>query len=148
MSQPLFRVVFDGSLTGDFEVAIAKKRFARLFHLDAKKTEKFFSGKNFVIKNNIPEEEAMIFMIKVSEAGCECSLQEITDEDELYYDEKRVGEERRIRFRRSPRAGARTMDRRTKIRRKMDKTAFADLIQNSKKIPVAFKSYTTNSQKK
>jgi hypothetical protein len=148
MTQPLFRVVFDGSLTGDFEVAVAKKRFSRLFNLDAKRTEKFFSGKSFVIKNNISEEEAMIFMIKVSEAGCECSLQEITDEDELYYDEKRVGEERRVRFRRSPRAGARTMDRRTQIRRKIDKTEFGDLIQNSKKIPVAFKSYTTNPQKK
>jgi hypothetical protein len=148
MTQPLFRVVFDGSLTGDFEIAIAKKRFSRLFNLDAKRTEKFFSGKSFVIKNNIPEEEAMIFMIKVSEAGCECSLQEITDEDELYYDEKRVGEERRIRFRRSPRAGARTIDRRTQIRRKIDQTEFGDLIQNSKKIPVAFKSYTTNPQKK
>jgi hypothetical protein len=146
MSQPLFRVVFDGSLTGDFEVAIAKKRFARLFHLDAKKTEKFFSGKNFVIKNDIPEEEAMIFMIKVLEAGCECSLQEVTDEDELYYDEKRVGEERRIRFRRSPRAGARTMDRRTLMRRNIDKTEFADLIQKSQKIPLAFKSYSADPQ--
>ena len=148
MSQPLFRVVFDGSLTGEFEVAVAKKRFARLFNLDVKRTEKFFSGKSIVIKTNIPEEEAMIFMIKVSEAGCECSLQEITDEDELYYDEKRIGDERRIKFRRSPRAGARILDRRTQIRRKIDKTEFGDLIQNSRKIPVAFKSYTTNPQKK
>ena len=89
----------------------------------------------------------MIFMIKVSEAGCECSLQEITDEDELYYDEKRVGDERRIKFRRSPRVGARTLDRRTQIRRKLDKTEFSDLIQNNKKIPVAFKSYSKNPQK-
>jgi hypothetical protein len=146
MTQPLFRVVFDGSLTGDFEVAIAKKRFARLFHLDAKKTEKFFSGKNFVIKNNIPEEDAMIFMIKVLEAGCECSLQEITDEDDLDYDEKRAIEERRIRFRRSPRAGARTMDRRTLMRRIIDKSEFADLIQKSQKIPLAFKSYSADPQ--
>ena len=148
MSQTLFRVVFDGSLTGEFEVAIAKKRFSRLFNLDAKRTEKFFSGKSFVIKNNIPEDEAMIFMIKVSEAGCECYLQEITEEDELDYDEKRVGEERRIKFRRSPRAGARTLDRRTQIRRKIDKAEFEDLIQNSKRVPVAFKSYTADPQKR
>lgn len=148
MSQPLFRVVFDGSLTGEFDVATAKKRFSRLFQLDAKRTEKFFSGKSYVIKNNLPEEDAVNFMIKVSEAGCECYLQEITDEDELYYDEKRIGDERRIKFRRSPRAGARVLDRRTQIRRKIDKTNFADLIEHSKQIPVAFKSYTTDPKKK
>ena len=148
MSQPLFRVVFDGSLTGEFDVATAKKRFSRLFQLNAKRTEKFFSGKSYVIKNNLPEEDAVNFMIKVSEAGCECYLQEITDEDELYYDEKRIGDERRIKFRRSPRAGARVLDRRTQIRRKTDKTKFAELIQHNKQIPVAFKSYSTDPQKK
>jgi len=148
MSQQLFRVVFDGSLTGEFDKATAKKRFSRLFHLDTRKTEMFFSGKDYVIKDNLPETDAMNFMIKVSDAGCECYVQEVPDKDVPDYDEKRKSGERRRKFRRPPRAGARVPDRRMAIRRKIDKTHFADLIRHNKKIPVAFRFYSTDIEKK
>ena len=45
----------------------------------------------------------MEFMIRVSEAGCECYVQEMPDEDEPDYEEKRKAGERRLRWRRGPR---------------------------------------------
>lgn len=147
MSHQLFRVVFDASLTGEFDEATSKRRFSRLFHLDEKRTETLFSGKDYVIKDNISEAEAMDFMIKVSETGCECYVQEVPDEDEPDYEEKRATGERRTRFRRSPRTGARVLDRRLQIRRKSDQKFFADLIRHIKEIPVAFRSYATGSKK-
>ena len=105
MSEPLFRVVFDGTMTGEFDEATTRKRFAKLFRLDDKKTAALFSGREYVIKNNVTEAVAMEFMIKVSEAGCECYVQEMPDEDEPDYEEKRKSGERRVRFRRGPRPG-------------------------------------------
>ena len=50
-NEQLFRVVFDGSLTGEYDEATAKKRFGRLFHLNDQRVNSLFSGKNYVIKN-------------------------------------------------------------------------------------------------
>jgi len=68
---------------------LPKKRFGRLFRLNDQRVNSLFSGKDYVIKNNVTESQAMTFMIKVSEAGCECSVQEMPDENEPEYDEKR-----------------------------------------------------------
>lgn len=142
MSDQLFRVVFDGSLTGEFDEATAKKRFGRLFHLSGKQVNSLFSGKDYVIKNNVTESQAMKFMIKVSEAGCECSVQEMPDENEPEYDEKRRTSERRLRFRRPPRTGAIVPDRRLQIRREKDRKYFTDLKRNIQTIPLPFESYS------
>jgi len=141
MSEQLFRVVFDGSLTGEFDEATTKKRFGRLFRLASQRVNSLFSGKEYVIKNNVTESQAMEFMIKVSEAGCECYVQEMPDEDEPDYDEKRKAGERRLRFRRPPRAGAIVPDRRLKIRRKKDLRYFMDLKRHNQEIPMAFAPY-------
>jgi len=141
MSDELFRVVFDGSLTGEIDPDTAKKNFAKLFRLNKKQTNALFSGKEYVIKNNIPEAEAMKFMIKVSEAGCECYIQEVPDENEPDYDEKRTLGERRLRFRRGPRAGATIGDRRMEIRRTKDRKYFLDLKKHNTQQPLAFQSY-------
>ncbi len=144
MTEQLFRVVFDGSRTGEFDEPTTKKRFARLFRLDARKTDALFSGKEYVIKNNVTEAVAMEFMIKVSEAGCECYVQEMPDDDEPDYDEKRKDGERRLRYRRGPRPGAIVPDRRLLIRRKKDKKYFVDLVAHSYEIPLAFQSYPSD----
>jgi hypothetical protein len=54
-----------------------------------------FSGKEYVVKNNSPEDIAMALAMKISEVGCECYVQVITDEDDVDYDEKRELGERR-----------------------------------------------------
>lgn len=142
MSEQLFRVVFGGSLTGEFDEATAKKRFGKLFRLNDQRVNSLFSGKDYVIKNNVTESQAMTFMIKVSEAGCECSVQEMPDENEPEYDEKRKSGERRLRFRRPPRTGAIVPDRRLQIRRNKDRTYFMDLRKQIKTIPLAFETYS------
>jgi len=147
MSDELFRVVFDGSLTGEFDETATKKRFAKLFKLDVKRTNSLFSGKDFVIKNNISEATALDYMIKLSEIGCECYVQEVEDDDEPDFDEKRKSGERRMRFRRPPRPGAIVPDRRLLIRRKKDKKYYIDLTSHNYEIPLAFKSYTRDSTK-
>ncbi|MBQ76465.1 MAG: hypothetical protein CMQ20_15780 [Gammaproteobacteria bacterium] len=146
MSEDLFRVVFDGSLTGEFDSATAKKRFGKLFHLATQRVDLLFSGREFVIKNNITEEKAMEFMIKVSEAGCECYVQEMPDENEPDYDELRTKGERRLRYRRPPRTGAMVPDRRMQIRRKKDKKYFLDTKKHHQKVPLAFQSYPVISE--
>ncbi|MFP6805650.1 MAG: hypothetical protein VB957_00430 [Pseudomonadales bacterium] len=104
-----------------------KKRFAKLFRLEKKRTESLFSGKDYIIKNNITESVALDYMIKLSEIGCECYVQEVPDEDEPDFDEKRKEGERRMRYRRPPRPGAIVPDRRLKIQRRKDKKYFLDL---------------------
>ena len=106
MSESLFNVVFDGALTGEFDQSTTAARFARLFRLDAKRTHQLFSGKAYVIKNKVPEQVAMDLMIKVSEAGCECYLEELDDHEIPKFEEKRLRQERRLRFRRPPRPSA------------------------------------------
>ena len=141
MADQLFRVIFDGTMTGEFDEATTKKRFARLFRLDAKRTAALFSGKEYIIKNNVTEKVAMDFMIKVAEAGCECYVQEVPDADEPDFDEKRKQGERRLRFRRGPRPGAIVPDRRLRIRRRKDRRYFVDIRNHSHKMPLAFQSY-------
>jgi len=141
MEEELYRVVFAGVLTGEYNLQTTKKRFARLFRLDARRTDVLFSGKEYVVKNNAPEDIAMALAMKISEAGCECYVQVITDEDDVDYDEKRVQGERRLRFRRGPRPGAIVPDRRLEIRRKKDRTYFLDIRKNSYEMPISFQSY-------
>ena len=140
-NEQLFRVVFDGSLTGEYDEATVKKRFGRLFHLNDQRVNSLFSGKNYVIKNNVTESQAMEVMIKVAEAGCESSVQEMPDENEPEHDEKRGSRERRLRLRRPPRAGAIVPDRRLKIRRKNDRKYFVRLKKLILNIPLPFQSY-------
>ncbi len=141
MSEQLFRVVFDGTMTGEYDEATTRKRFAKLFRLDTKKTAALFSGKEYVIKNNVTEAVAMDFMIKVSEAGCECYVQEMPDENEPDYDEKRKAGERRVRYRPGPRPGAIVPDRRLKIRRKKDRRYYLDIRNHGHDMPLAFQTY-------
>jgi hypothetical protein len=141
MEEELYRVVFAGVLTGEYNLQTTKKRFARLFRLDARRTDVLFSGKEYVVKNNSPEDIAMALAMKISEVGCECYVQVITDEDDVDYDEKRELGERRLRFRRGPRPGAIVPDRRLEIRRKKDRTYFLDIRKNSHEMPISFQSY-------
>jgi hypothetical protein len=145
MDESLFRVVFTGALTGEFDEPEARAKFSKLFRLNEKNAAKVFSGHERVIKNNIAEAEAMNFMIRVLETGWECYVQEVPDANEPDYEEKRSSGERRIRFRRGPRPGAIIPDRRLVIRRRRDKRQFAELKRLGKEIPLAFQSYPADA---
>lgn len=137
-----YRIVFDGTLTGEFDLETTKRRFGKLFKLDARKTEALFSGKEQIIKDNITEDVAMKFAIKIAEAGCECYIESVAPRDPDVPDTgERRKSERRLRWRRGPRPGAIVPDRRLDIRRKNDREFMLDAQARSSDLPVAFWAY-------
>jgi len=124
LDEPLYQIVFCGSLTGEFEVAEAKSRFQKLFKLKDKQIEKLFSGKEHVIKSHLPEDRAMSMAIRIIETGCECEVEIIPDLDDISLQPGFVEHRkaiRRLRYRRDPRPGVIVPDRRdVSSRRKMD----------------------------
>lgn len=141
MAEQLFRVVFTGALTGEFDEVTSKALFSKQFRLDPKRARRIFSGAEHVIKNDVTEAVALQYMIKVLETGYECYVQEMPEADEIVYDEKRSGGEQRVRFRRGPRPGAIVPDRRLKIRRKRDRRQYLELRRIRAEMPLAFRSY-------
>lgn len=113
----LYRVVFAGQITGDYTLKQTKARFAKAFKLTAAIAEKFFSGREIVLRSNMSEDKAMDFAVKLAEIGCETYI-EIVPSDPNY--EERRTTIRRIRFRRHPRPGAIVPDRRVKPSRRAD----------------------------
>ena len=120
----LYQVIFNGALTGEHDLAESKLRFSRLFKLDSARTERYFSGRDVILKKNISEAEAMDYAIKLVEAGCECFVELMPDPDDPTLQPgfvERRKTVRRRRFRRPPRAGAIVPDRRElPSRRKQD----------------------------
>ena len=109
------QIVFSGTTTGEYDVDTSKKRFQKLFNLPDKRIDKLFNGNEVVIKSGISEEQAMNFAIKIAEAGCECAIEEMPDENDPTNDPNFVEQrkaERRVRTRRPPRPGAIVPDRR------------------------------------
>lgn len=130
--EPLVKITFDGSMTGEFDEATTKKRFQALFRLQKNQVERLFSGKSYTIKKNLTEPAAMDMAIKIANAGCECVIEPMPDENDLslqegFVERRRIGN-RRLKFRRGPRAGAIVPDRRTNNgRRKTDPHADEDI---------------------
>ena len=150
MAEKLYRVVFNGELTGEFDDITTRKKFSRLFHIDEGRTNALFSGKETVLKSNISKEIAFKFMIALSEAGCESYLEEVQQEtaEEVEQEttaeapektpeekppgdkERRIHGERRVRQGREPRPGAIVPDRRVSIRRKKDMQKFEKSVKS------------------
>lgn len=106
-STRLYKVLFAGRLTGEFDAETSRRQFGRLFKLAPARLETLFSGREYVIKNNVSEEVAMQFAIAIAEAGCETSVEpiEVSAVTELTFPDRRRGV-RRLWIRRAPRAGA------------------------------------------
>ncbi len=114
-----FRVVFEGSLTGDYSLEKTKLRFGKGFGLSTEKINRYFSGKAITLKSNLTEDGAMDYAVKLAEIGCETYIESVNQG--IGYEEERRVTTRRIRFRRGPRPGAIVPDRRrTPSRRKED----------------------------
>lgn len=134
--ETLYRVVFNGNITGEYDLETTRKKFQRLFRLDEAKVARIFDAKQVILKDNITEAVAMKYAINLAEIGCESYIEEVPHPDdisrELGFIERRVGE-RRIRFRRGPRPGAIVPDRRVLVgRRKSDKSKSSSNIIGSK----------------
>jgi hypothetical protein len=81
--EPLYQIIFCGSLTGEFEVAEAKSRFQKLFKVKDKQIEMLFSGKEHLIKRGLPEDRAMSMAIRIIETGCEREVEIIPDLNDI-----------------------------------------------------------------
>ncbi len=65
----LFRETFSGVLTGEYNLAQTKTRFGKLFKVSPAKVCRLFTGKEYILNNNVAEEVAMKFAIRLAEAG-------------------------------------------------------------------------------
>ena len=139
MTDTLYKVVFNATMTGEFGPETTKERFEKLFGLEKSALSKLFSGRDLVIKKDLSEDAAMQFAVKVAEAGCECVIESMPDALE----QRQKSGDRRTQYRRGSRPSAAVEDRRKKIRRQTDADYFEELILNAADIPVAFGSYPT-----
>ena len=142
MTDNLYQIKFDATITGEYDLDMTRRRFKKVFGLTQPALEKLFSGKELLIKKDLSEDGAMQFATKIADTGCECVIERILDEGEEYYEENRVSHDRRIRYRRDARPAAVIPDRRQNIRRKADIEYFEELILNHTDIPVEFSSYS------
>lgn len=145
MLETRYKVVVSGALTGEFDAATTRDNLAKLFRLDQKRAHALLSGKEHVVKNDVSEDVAMNYLIRIAEAGCECYLQEIPDETIPDFEEQRFNAERRQRFRRGPRPGAIVPDRRLMIRRAIDSRQYRQIIKENREIPLPFQSYPSSA---
>ena len=124
-TEQLVKIVFDGTLTGEYDEVTTKKRFQALFRLQKSQIDRLFSGNTYTIKSNLTEDAAMDYAFKIADAGCECAIEPMPDDNDLslqpgFVERRRIGN-RRVKFRRGPRAGAIVPDRRSNNgRRKTD----------------------------
>lgn len=146
MTDTLHQVRFNARMTGEFSFDITKQRFGRFFRLGEPAVKKLFSGRDFVIKKDLSEDNAMKFAMKVAETGCECVIESMPGTGLV---EQRQGTaDRRRRYRRDPRASSVVPDRRREIRRQDDQDYFESLVLKSADIPVSFRAYPTTLQKR
>lgn len=121
--EQLFRVTFNGVITGEYDLETTKTKFKKQFELPADQVDSFFNGEEYVLKDKVIEEVAMNFAIRIAESGCECYVEELTEGGESTTDsngtEHRRGD-RRITFRRPSRPGSIGADRRSLMSRRTD----------------------------
>ena len=123
--EQLVKIIFDGTLTGEFDENTTKQRFQALFRLKENQITRLFNGKSHTIKSNLTEPAAMEMAFRIAEIGCECAIEPMPDENDIslqpgFVERRRMGN-RRVKFRRGPRAGAIVPDRRNNNgRRKTD----------------------------
>ncbi len=109
-AEELYRVVFAGNLTGDYNLDRTKARFGKVFRLPAKRVDRIFNGREITLKSNMTEEKSMEFAVRLAEIGCETYIEIVPSDDDKYEEKRKTI--RRIRFRRGPRPGAIVPDRR------------------------------------
>lgn len=140
MEAPRFRVIFAGKLNGKVDKKTARSDFSGLFKLKDQDVARLFSGKSFVIKQDVDQATAEKLQADLQSIGCESDIQPVSNSG-YKGEEKRKQGERRTKFRRAPRPGAITPDRRLGIQRKKDRIYFRDLVASDTRMPHAFGSY-------
>ena len=121
--EQLFRVVFSGVTTGEYDLETTKTRFGKLFRLPPDKVSRLFSGKEYILKDKVIEEVAMNFGIRIAETGCECYIETLALGEGVYgstHSPERRSGDRRVKYRRAERKGTTVSDRRITIGRRSE----------------------------
>lgn len=76
MSDKHYQVIFEGQLTGEFQLEQVKSQLAALFKMNAQQVETLFTGKPIAIKRNIDQQTALKYQAALKKAGANCQIQD------------------------------------------------------------------------
>jgi len=100
MGEDTFRVIFNGTITEEYDRVTTVKRFAKYFKISQKKAKLLFSGSEQVIKADLTEEDAMKLAMAIATVGCECVIEQVPEDYDLSkrpgFVERRNGANRRL----------------------------------------------------
>jgi hypothetical protein len=77
MEEKKFKIIFKGEIVPNTDREKAKQNLASIYRVDVKQVESLFSGKTFVLKENIDLDAAQKFMFQFEEAGIVCEIEEM-----------------------------------------------------------------------
>ena len=79
MPAPTFRLVFQGKITPDVNLAEVKSRLQKLFKKDAQTIEKLFTGRKIPIKQGLSQTQAVQYQEKMRALGALCEIEAQSD---------------------------------------------------------------------
>ncbi|MBA6293769.1 PrsW family intramembrane metalloprotease [Colwellia sp. MB3u-70] len=88
-----YKLVFKGEIAPDKDLKTVLSAFAALFKISKAKAEKYFDGKNYVLKTNLCKEKAIYMNDKILEIGVICYLnceQDGNNADSLVLNENKI----------------------------------------------------------
>lgn len=80
MKEQKYRIIFKGEIIPNANLEEVKQRLAAFYKVDIKEIESLFSGKNFVLKENVNLDAAQNYMYQLEQFGALCELVEIKTE--------------------------------------------------------------------
>jgi hypothetical protein len=80
MKKKKYRIIFKGEILPNANLEEVKQKLAAFYKVDIKEIESLFSGKNFVLKENVNLDAAQDYMYQLEQAGALCQLVEMETE--------------------------------------------------------------------
>jgi ribosomal protein L7/L12/cytoskeletal protein RodZ len=77
MKEKKYRIIFKGEIIPNANLEEVKQKLAAFFKADIKEIESLFTGKNFVLKENVNLDAAQDYMYQLEQAGALCELVEM-----------------------------------------------------------------------
>jgi hypothetical protein len=80
MKEQKYRIIFKGEIIPNANLDEVKQKLAAFFKVDIKEIESLFTGKNFILKENVNLDAAQNYMYQLEQFGALCELVEIETE--------------------------------------------------------------------
>jgi len=74
MKEQKYRIIFKGEILPNANLEEVKQKLAAFYKVDIKEIDSLFSGKNFVLKENVDLDAAQNYMYQLEQAGALCQL--------------------------------------------------------------------------